>query len=101
MPKILITGGNFQAADGKPLALGTVTFQLNTDAMAGLVQITAGRIVTFNLDANGNLSDFIWPNDQMSPNNTVYFAKAYTAQGQLVWSEQFYITSPSWVLEET
>jgi hypothetical protein len=100
MAKILITGGNFQDAAGNPIAFGIVTFRLNTDAMAGDSQISAGRIVTFNLDANGNLSGYIWPNDQMAPNNTVYFAKAYAADGQLVWESEFYITSPSWAIEE-
>ena len=97
---ILITGGNFQSASGVPLAFGRVTFRLNTDASAGFVQISAGRVISFPLDVNGNLSGFIWPNDQMMPNNTVYFARAYTAQGQLVWEQEFYITTPSWVLEE-
>jgi len=100
MAKIQITGGNFQAADGKPLAFGKVTFRLNTDAMAGDSQISAGRVISFPLDANGNLSGFIWPNDQMLPNNTVYIARAYTAQGQRVWEQEFYITSPSWAIEE-
>jgi hypothetical protein len=95
MAKILIQGGNFQAANGVPLAGGYVTFRLNMDAMAGDSQISAGRIVTFPLDANGNLSGYIWPNDQMTPNDTSYFAKAYTAQGQLVWESQLYITSNS------
>jgi len=99
MAKILIAGGNYQDAAGNPLAGGSVTFRLNTDAMAGGSQISAGRIVTFTLDANGNLSGYIWPNDQMTPNNTVYFARAYTAEGQLVWEQEFYITSPSWVTE--
>lgn len=100
MAKIPITGGNFQDAAGNPLAFGKVTFRLNTDAMAGDSQISAGRIVTFDLDANGNLSGYIWPNDQMSPSNTIYFARAYTAQGQLVWESEFHITTPSWVTEE-
>ena len=100
MAKILITGGNFQDAAGNPIASGTVTFRLNTDAMAGDSQISAGRVISFPLDANGNLSGFIWPNDQMLPNNTVYIARAYTAQGQRVWEQEFYITSPSWAIEE-
>ena len=100
MAKILITGGSFQDASGNPLAGGSVTFRLNTDATAGDNQISAGRVTTFTLDSNGNLSGYIWPNDQMTPNNTVYIAKAYTAQGQLVWESEFYITTPSWLAEE-
>ena len=97
---IPISGGNYQGPDGKPLAFGKVTFKLNTDAKAGTYQVTAGRVVTFNLDANGNLAGYIWPNDGMTPNDTVYIAKAYNAAGQWCWEAQFYITTPSWVYEE-
>jgi hypothetical protein len=99
MATILISGGNFQSPSGVPLALGHVTFRLNTDAMAGDKQISAGRLIRFPLDANGNISGYIWPNDQMIPNDTVYFAKAYTASGELAWESELYITSPSWVEE--
>jgi hypothetical protein len=95
MAKILITGGNFQSASGVPLSGGYVTFRLNTDGMAGDSQISAGRIVTFPLDVNGNLSGLIWPNDQMTPNDNVYFVQAFTAEGQLVWESQLHITSGS------
>jgi hypothetical protein len=95
MAKILITGGNFQSASGVPLAGGYVTFRLNTDAVAGDSQISSGRIVTFPLDVNGNLSGYIWPNDQMTPANTVYFVEAFTAEGQMVWEAQLHITSGS------
>jgi hypothetical protein len=101
MAKIFISGGNFQAPNGVPLAGGYVTFRLNTDAVAGGSQISAGRIVTFDLDLNGNLAGYIWPNDQMTPNDTVYFVQAFTAAGQLVWNAELHITSPSiWVTEE-
>lgn len=100
MPKIPITGGNFQSPAGVPLAFGTVTFRLSTDAMAGDDLIAAGRLISFSLDANGDLNGFIFPNDQMQPNNTTYRARAYTAQGQLCWESEFYVTTPSWVLEE-
>jgi hypothetical protein len=68
---------------------------LNTDAVAGDSQISSGRIVTFPLDVNGNLSGYIWPNDQMTPANTVYFVEAFTAEGQMVWEAQLHITSGS------
>jgi len=95
MAKILISGGNFQAPDGVPLSGGYVTFRLNTDAVVEGSQVSAGRIVTFPLDANGNLSGLIWPNDLMTPNDTVYFAQAFTAQGHKVWEQQLFITSGS------
>jgi hypothetical protein len=100
MAKILITGGNYQAPNGVPLSGGSVTFRLNTDAMAEDSQISAGRLISFPLDADGNLSGYIWPNDQMDPSNTTYTVRAYTAQGQQVWEGQYYITTPSWVTEE-
>jgi len=93
MPKILISGGNFQSASGVPLAGGYVTFRLNTDARVDDSQVSAGRVITFPLDSNGNLSGLIWPNDQMNPNNTVYFVQAFTAAGQLVWEQQLFITT--------
>ena len=95
MPKILISGGNFQGPDGVPLAGGYVTFRLNIDAVVDDSQISAGRVVTFPLDVNGNLSGLIWPNDQMTPNNTVYFVQAFTAEGHQVWESQLHITSGS------
>ena len=98
---IHITGGNFQAPNGVPLSGGKITFRLSNDAVAGDDQLAAGRLISFTLDANGNLNGLIWPNDQMQPPDTTYKARAYTAQGQWVWESEFYITTPSWVLEET
>jgi large repetitive protein len=98
-----ITGGNFQSASGVPLDGGRVDFRLNTDAVtAGGFQLVAGRIISFTLDSNGDLDGYIWPNDQLTPTNTKYIARAYTAQGQFVWSAEFFITTPSplWELEE-
>ena len=100
MAKILITGGNYQSPSGVTLAGGRVDFRLNTDAVASDgSQVAAGRIISFDLDANGDLSGLIWPNDQLTP-DTRYIARAYTAKGQFVWSAEFFITTPSWVLEE-
>jgi len=47
--------------------------RLNTDATTGVDQIVAGRIVTVPLDANGNVAGtvLVWPNDQLTPANTV------------------------------
>jgi hypothetical protein len=89
---ILITGGNFQDAAGNPMAGGYVTFRLNTDATAVDCQISAGRLITFPLDSNGNLSGYIWPNDQLTP-ATVYIVRAYNAAGELVWNNQMSIPS--------
>lgn len=81
-----IINGGWQDSLGNPLALGYLTFQLNTDGQTG-VQITAGRLVTVPLDSSGNISGTIllWTNDGMSPAGTTYSIIAYTAQGQPVW----------------
>lgn len=78
---------SFQASDGSPLALGYVTFRLNTDAVTDAEdQIIAGRVVKVSLDSSGNLPSglVLFPNDRMTP-TTVYVVKAYSALGQLVW----------------
>src|SRR5208282_733523 len=81
---------NFQDAGGHPLAYGTVTFTLSTDAVALDSQISAGRMTSFTLDANGNLSCYIWPSDQLVP-NTTYRVKAYEADGQLCFEQDMVI----------
>lgn len=96
--KIPITGGNYQDAAGNVLKNGYVTFRLNKDALVGNVQVSSKILVTLPMDANGDLSGSIWPNDQMNPIDTVYFVRAYTAQGELAWEQELYITSPSTVL---
>jgi len=71
---------NFQDASGHLLSYGNVTLTLNTDAVVDDSQINAGRVVKFTLDANGNLMGFIWPNDKLTPPDTSYRVKAYTAE---------------------
>jgi len=83
--------GVFQDAAGNPLALGYLTVRLNTDAVSNDGdQVSAGIIVTVPLDANGLISGSaqFWPNNQLTPTDTVYIIKAYTARGQLVWEYQ-------------
>jgi hypothetical protein len=87
---------NFQDAGGNPLSYGTVTFTLNTDAVTITgQQINAGRVVSFTLDVNGNLTGSIWPTDQMTADsispNTTYRVKAYTAEGQLCFEQDMVI----------
>jgi len=93
--KILLTM-NFQDAGGNPLSYGTVTFTLNTDAVTITgQQINAGRVVSFTLDVNGNLSGPLWPTDQMTADsispNTTYRVKAYTDNGQLCFEQDMVI----------
>ena len=94
---VLVYGGNFQDALGNPLANGYLTFRLNTDAMVANspnVQVTAGRVVNVTLGPDGNVYGAfpIWGNDAMTPSNTVYIVKAYSAAGELVWNNQMTIT---------
>jgi len=89
---------NFQDASGHPLSYGTVTFTLNTDAVTITgQQINAGRVVSFTLDVNGNLSGPLWPTDQMTADsispNTTYLVKAYTAEGQLCFEQDMVIST--------
>ncbi len=94
---VLVYGGNFQDALGNPLANGYLTFRLNTDAMVANspnIQVTAGRVVNVTLGPDGNVYGAfpIWGNDVMTPSNTVYIVKAYSAAGELVWNNQMTIT---------
>jgi hypothetical protein len=90
-----IINGGFQLPNALPLALGYLKMRLNTDATTGVDQIVAGRIVTVPLDANGNVAGtvLVWPNDQLTPANTVYVTQAFSASGQLCWSEELSIPS--------
>ena len=90
-----VVGGNWMDALGNPLALGSVTFQINTDATSGTQQVDAGRIVSAQLDSNGNVTGTvdIWPNDQLTPVNTIYRIKVYSAAGQLAWRSENVIPS--------
>ena len=81
----VIENGRWQDAEGNPLALGYLTFRLNTDGQSG-VQIAAGRLITIPLDSSGNIAGTpsLWTNDTTSP-ITTYSIIAYTAEGQPVW----------------
>ena len=61
---------------------------------SGGEQIVAGRIVTVPLDANGLVAGvvLVWPNSDLTPADTVYIVKAFTAVGQFVWEGQIAIT---------
>lgn len=83
----------FVDPSNKPLANGYVTFRLNTDGVTAGGQISAGIITKRTLDISGALSDStIIPNNEMTPTNTFYFAKAYAADGQKVWEAELFVT---------
>jgi hypothetical protein len=81
-----IINGAWQDCLGNPLALGYLTFRLNTDGQSG-VQVSAGRLVTVPLDSSGNIAGtvLLWPNDQLAPAGSTYSVIAYTAKGQPAW----------------
>ena len=95
MAKRQISGGNFQDSLGNPLNGGSVTFRLSTDAVAVGTQVAAAILTTAVLDASGNISGTvsIWPNDQLTPVDTVYRIVAYTAHGPAVWKSENVIPS--------
>lgn len=84
-----IINGSWQDCSGKLLALGYLTFRLNTDGQSG-VQVCAGRLIRVPLDAFGNIAGTVelWPNADLSPAGTTYAITAYTAEGQPVWQNQ-------------
>jgi len=92
-----ITGQFFDAANN-PLAGGTVTFDLGTDAhvIGGTgVQVLAGRQVAVILDSNGRIppNTAIWSNSILSNdgmgNLTIYHIRAYNVQGLLSWNHDY------------
>lgn len=92
MAKRQIINGAWQDSLGNPLALGYLTFRLNTDSLyQGILianaQIVAGRLVNVPLDGDGNIAGtvFLWPNDHLHPAGSTYGIRAYTTKGQEVW----------------
>lgn len=86
----------YQLPNGTPLADGSVTVRLNTDAVAlgtGGHQITAGKVVKVLLDDTGSATFLIWPNDQLTPAGTVYILEAFSARGESAWSGQVSIAT--------
>lgn len=89
-----ITGGGFQDCEGNPLAMGFLTLELNTvctDASTGTFQICPGEVVSYPLDANGNISgtQYVWSSDLLLPTGTLYRMIVYTSKGQIAWGPNF------------
>lgn len=80
-----IINGNWQDAEGNPLALGYLTFRLNVDMQGSgtSLQVAAGRLVTVPLDANGNIAGTVYL--AVNTAGTTYDIRAYTAKGQFSW----------------
>lgn len=83
----------FKDSSDTPIANGTLTLRLNTDGMSADKQISAEVVVKIILDGSGSVSQNITPNASISPAGTIYFAKVYTAQGQLVWQQELNLTA--------
>jgi hypothetical protein len=80
--------GSFQAPSGEPLAFGKMTAKLQRDVTLADSQICAGRTVTFDLDAYGDiLSGSLW-----TP--ATYLFTAYSAKGEQVWQGLIALTYP-------
>ena len=94
----IITGGNFVYANGLPVSNGILTFQLLSNlTLSGGGQLSQ-QIVSFQLDANGNLpvGATILANDEISPAGSTYTVNLYASNGSLAYgAEQFAITGPS------
>jgi hypothetical protein len=103
LPTIQIVPFVFQDPAGNPLANGYVLFRLSVDLSAaqGMApQVAAGRTVRLNLDINGAGNVELWPNAQMFPAGSVYFATAYTATGEPVWNQEIIVSQTDYLLQE-
>lgn len=92
MALLQLEGGGFQDVESNPLANGFLFLQLSGPATdsTGTIQICNDWVLEVPLDANGNifggdLSTFVWANDQMVPNTTFYLAWVESSTGQLSW----------------
>jgi hypothetical protein len=81
----------FQDPSGKPLAGGQVRLRLQFDISQGTStdpQVAAGIETTGTLDSNGSVTLLLWSTSKLQPSGAVYFVRAFTANGQLAYSDQ-------------
>ena len=96
-----VTNGNFQDSLGNVVANGSVTFQLNQDAVVNTdTLICSDYEISYPLNQFGDLftgDSTLWPNDILTPLGTFYIVKVYSANGQLVWGPNYcqILSSPS------
>lgn len=89
----------FTDSEGNPIANGFLSIRINEDAQVPvlLLQLVAGRAVQISLDEDGNITGsgvtFLYPNSELSPDDTVYLVSAFTADGQLVSDDVVIVTS--------
>lgn len=84
---LTLTGGNFSDAEGNPLDLGYLIFQLSQDSSVNGINVCAGVEIKVPLDSGGSADGTvaIWGNDVLTPVNSYYRVTGYTAQGQPAW----------------
>jgi hypothetical protein len=89
----------FTDSEGQPIANGFLSIRINEDAQVPvlLLQLVAGRAVQIPLDEDGNITGsgvtFLYPNSELSPDDTVYLLSVYSALGQLVSDDVVIVTS--------
>lgn len=88
--KVQLSGGSFDAITGNALSNGYLTMELSQDATVNTSTAIGSKFsVTIQLDVLGNVvaspPQYVWPNDVLTPINTVYIVSAYQQTGQLVW----------------
>lgn len=84
---------HFELPDGTPIANGTFVARLSTDAVTSSgQQISAGRVVKLPLDVNGDVVLTLFPNADLTPSDTIYFAKVYDSRGALVWQQEIVLS---------
>ena len=94
---VVIYGGNFQLADGHPLAssqgvpnpFGQVLFKLSQDAVVLDTSQICPPTISFPLNDEGNVPQTpvykLWGNDSLLPLGTFYYMTVYDGTGALVY----------------
>lgn len=85
MPQAPLPINTFYNAEGEPLAFGQLLLGLNKDVLTPNGQICSQILMSVPLDANGSIPPDMtyWENASVSPNDSYYVLRAYTAAGQL------------------
>jgi len=97
-----ITGGNFQDAEGNPVANGFLTLELCSDSQSTspLAQVVGGLVTKIPLDNNGNIAGtaLVFPNDTLNPANSCYLVEVFREDGTRAWKSPQYqqvLSSPT------
>lgn len=76
----------YQLADTTPVANGYLIINLSKDATASTGPIGSKIKVKVLLDANGKITGApqFWPNQQLSPSDSVYIVVVYNSQAERI-----------------